>query len=316
MVNDSRPTGALHLLEHGPYAPRCPHGHGPLAATTDPQAPTGAAMVCPTCGARRGLEVTMLSTLLNPGGPASRFDVPLAVGPDTPSPSSTEQTTEIPVVKEPVLATDEIAEADEPTAPEEPAGAQATACVPQTPAAGPDEPSAALADDDTQRLLLDTLWKARAEGTRDDIEEPVTAPRSPTRGQRRDGIIRTTGWLQIGGRMVSSGLWALLAGLALGLALLPVSPWFAAALPLAFYLVWRVSTRWIWPATRAVNRGRAPAEELLPGTAVRLHGPIGPVGIVERVQPARRDRVRIDYEGGTRRVVPAGTRCHLVELRD
>ncbi|QUH02951.1 hypothetical protein HUO13_20915 [Saccharopolyspora erythraea] len=315
MVNDSRPTGALHLLEHGPYAPRCPHGHGPLAATTDPQAPTGTAMVCPTCGARRGMEVTMLSTLLNPGGPASRFDVPLAVSPDTPSaPStlSTEQTTEIPVVREPVP---EAAEADEPAVGEEPVELE-PAWSPQAPADTPDEPSAALADDDTQRLLLDTLWKARAEGTRDDLEEPATAPRRPTRGQRRDGIIRTTGWLQIGGRMISSGLWALLAGLALGLALLPVSPWAVAALPLAFYLAWRVSTRWIWPATRAVNRGRAPAEELLPGTAVRLHGPIGPVGIVERVRPARRDRVRIDYEGGTRRIVPAGTRCHLVELRD
>ncbi|MGP4018903.1 hypothetical protein [Saccharopolyspora sp. 5N708] len=89
MVNntDRHHTSALRVLENGPHAPQCPNGHGPLTTTTDHNAPTGVAMVCPTCGRRRGMEVAMLRTLLNPEN--TNFDQPLAVPTDNPSLAAT-----------------------------------------------------------------------------------------------------------------------------------------------------------------------------------------------------------------------------------
>ena len=285
--------GALHLLEQGPHAPQCPNGHGPLTTVTDPDAPTGAGLACPTCGARRELETSMLRTLLNPDLSATRFDVPLA-GRGAPEPEA-----------EPEPEPEPVAEAEPEPEPR------------RAPEPDTDRLPAPRLDPEpeTERIPVDALWKAPAASTRDDLYQPLPSPRPTPRGLRPDGTIRTTGWLQIGGRTVSSGLWAALAGLALGLALIDFSGWLPPIFAAAGGLGWFVLTRWIRPASAAVNTVHAPVERLEPGTAVRLHGPIGPVGIVEDVVPLRRNRMRIDFDGGTHRTVSDTARCHVVELR-
>ncbi|GAA2793840.1 hypothetical protein [Saccharopolyspora taberi] len=252
MVNN-----ALSLLEQGPYAPRCPHGHGPLTTVTDPDAPTGIGLACPTCGARRELETSMLRTLLNPETSTTRFDVPLA-GRTRPEPAR---------------------------------------------------------EDPTERIPVDELWKAPAPTTRDDLHQPLPSPRPTPRGLRPDGTIRTTGWLQLGHRTISSGLWAALTGLTLGLALIDLTSWLPLILTATGYATWHAQTRWIRPASTAVNLHRTTADRLTPGTAIRLHGPIGPVGIVDEITPVRRNRIRIDLDGGTHLTVPDTARCHVVDLR-
>lgn len=136
------------------------------------------------------------------------------------------------------------------------------------------------------------------------------------RGRRRDGTIRTTGWLQLGPHPVSSGLWATLTGAIPGFTLIHACPWLALVLPAAAYALWRVTTRRLLPASTAVNRDRRRADRLRPGTAVRLHGPIGPVGVITRVTSAADDRVLIAFDGGGTRLLPADAECHVVELRD
>lgn len=267
MVNsdtDRIPATALHILENGPHAPQCPHGHGPLTAAPDEQAPTGAALRCPTCGQRRDTEVAMLRTLLNPG--TARFDTPLRTDPGPPQPtalSPAEVTTEIAA----------ISDAREP------------------------------------------LGKTAPETTRDtDQFDFPDEPPPPPRGQRPDGTIRTTGWLQLGRRPISSGLWAALAGAAPGLALTDLAPWLPVALPVLTCTAWYATTRWLRPASPAVNRERVRADELLPGDPVRIYGPIGPVGIVEQATPSG-DQVLVRFTGGTQRFLPADARCHVAHLR-
>ncbi|KAA5834339.1 hypothetical protein ABT337_11150 [Saccharopolyspora hirsuta] len=269
MVNpDTDRTSALHILENGPHAPRCPRGHGPLTAGPDDQAPTGVALSCPTCGHRRDTEVSMLNTLLNPG--TARFDTPLRTDPTPPRPEV-----------DPAEITAEIAAI-------------------QTDAREP-------------------LGKTAPETTRDSLDPdhfdfPDELP-PPPRGQRPDGTIRTTGWLQLGRHPISSGIWAALAGAAPGLALVDLAAWLPLALPALTCTAWYATTRWLRPASPAINRERLRADELLPGDPVRLHGPIGPVGIVEQVTPDTEQHVRVRFTGGTHRVLPADARCHLVHLR-
>ncbi|RKT88138.1 hypothetical protein SAMN05421805_101425 [Saccharopolyspora antimicrobica] len=260
MVNsgtDRTPTSALHILENGPHAPQCPHGHGPLTAAPDERAPTGVALSCPVCGHRRDTEVTMLRTLLNPG--TARFDAPLRT-----DPAPVEVTTEIAA----------ISDAREP------------------------------------------LAKTAPETTRDtDQFDFPDEPPPPPRGQRPDGTIRTTGWLQLGRHPISSGLWAALAGAAPGLALTDLAPWLPIALPALTCTAWYATTRWLRPASTAINRERVRADELLPGDPIRIYGPIGPVGIVEQVTPGNSDRVLVRFTGGTQRLLPADAPCHVVHLR-
>ncbi len=158
-------------------------------------------------------------------------------------------------------------------------------------------------------------------------KNPVHAPRNQhhdtdppddpaPRGRRHDGTIRTTGWLQLGSHPVSSGLWATLTGAIPGFALIHVCAWLALILPTAAYALWRVTTRRLLPASTAVNRDRRRADQLRPGTAVRLHGPIGPVGVITHLTRVADDRVLIGFDGGGTRLLPADAECHVVELRD
>ncbi|MER7011796.1 hypothetical protein ABT324_10250 [Saccharopolyspora sp. NPDC000359] len=276
MVNpDTDRTSALHILENGPYAPRCPIGHGPLTTTADQQAPTGVALSCPTCGHRRDTEVSMLNTLLNPG--TARFDTPLRTDP-TPPPR--------PAAPSPKL---------------NPAEVTTEIAAIHTDAR---EPLGKTAPQDTTRDNLDA----------DDFDFPDELP-PPPRGQRPDGTIRTTGWLQLGRHPISSGVWAALAGAASGFALIDLATWLPAALPALTCTAWYATTRWLRPTSPAVNRERVRADELLPGDPIRLHGPIGPVGIVEQVTPDTQQHVRIRFTGGTHQTLPADTRCHVVHLR-
>lgn len=239
------------------------------------------------------LRLTMLSNLLDPDAARERLDVPLAVPPDNPS---TARTTEIPRLPGPP---------PERLADEPPAAARACAD--------------AVADTTEIRLLEDEDVDG-GRGLVDDTggddygEHDTTRPRA--RGTRRDGTVRTTGWLQLGRWPVSSGWWALLGGLAAGLVLSGLTPWAVPALALAGWVCWRVATRWVWPSSTAVNVDRVPAEDLEPGTEVRLFGPIGPVGVVDQVTPTRYDQVLVRFTGGTQRFLPTGTGCHVVELRD
>ncbi|MCI2416551.1 hypothetical protein MOQ72_03875 [Saccharopolyspora sp. K220] len=268
MVNEATDrTSALRVLENGPYAPQCPNGHGPLTTTADHDAPTGVAMICPTCG-HRGAQAAMLRTLLNPGH--ANFDQPLAVPTDNPSLAAT---IEIPPVR----------------------------------------------PDNTAR---EPLGKITPESTRDDLSDTDETyfdfpgePAPPPRGQQLDGTVRTTGWLQLGRWPISSGLWAALAGAALGLALIDLNTWLPLILPAAAYAAWFGTVRWLRPASSATNINRVRADELHPGDPVRIYGPIGPVGIVDQVTPASYRQVLIRFTGGTQRFLPADTRCHVVYLR-
>ncbi|MEV0699697.1 hypothetical protein AB0I53_17575 [Saccharopolyspora sp. NPDC050389] len=272
-ATDRHHASALRILENGPHAPQCPHGHGPLTTITDHTAPTGVAMACPECGQRRGMEITMLRTLLNPEN--ADFDQPLTTTPTGPTeptdnPSLT-ATTEIPRVR----------------------------------------------PEDTAREPLGKITPAHIRDDHADSDEAdLDDVPPPPRGQQPDGTIRTTGWLQLGRRPISSGLWAVLAGAALGLALIDLNTWLPLILPAAAYATWFATIRWIRPASAATNLELLHADELLPGDAIRIYGPIGPVGIVDQVTPATNQQVLVRFTGGTQRFLPEDARCHLVALRN
>ncbi|MGW3471019.1 hypothetical protein ACWDKQ_21760 [Saccharopolyspora sp. NPDC000995] len=160
------------------------------------------------------------------------------------------------------------------------------------------------------------------ETTRDNLadadETDFDVPEQPTaahRGHRPDGTIRTTGWLQLGKIPISSGLWAALTGAALGLALIDLQTWLPLTLAAAAFAAWFATTRWWLPASAATNIEQVNADELLPGDAVRIYGPIGPVGLVDQVTLANNQQVLVRYSGGTQRFLSEDTRCHLVQLR-
>lgn len=164
--------------------------------------------------------------------------------------------------------------------------------------------------------VREPLGKTTSESTREETDEfdfpQELAPRS--RGQRPDGTIRTTGWLQLGHLRVSSGWWAALAGAAPGFALTDLATWLPAVLPAVTWTGWFVAIRWLRPASPAINRERVRADGLLPGDPIRIYGPIGPVGIVEQVTPNTNEKVLIRFVGGTQRILPADTRCRIVHL--
>lgn len=133
-------------------------------------------------------------------------------------------------------------------------------------------------------------------------------------GLRPNGIVRTTGWLQLGRRPVSSGLWATLAGFVLTVPFGSVwLPFLTAALGFAG---WRVWIRRLRPASRAVNLALKPVTELEPGEWVRLYGSAGPVGEVEAIQLDHDGRLRVWLHGGQELATPSDRWVRPVELRD
>lgn len=148
--------------------------------------------------------------------------------------------------------------------------------------------------------------------------EPTDVPESQpatARGLRPDGTIRTTGWLQIGTVVVSSGVWAALLGLTAACLLFPHQPLLSSIVAVCGWTLWKVTTVWIRPASTAINRDTVAAADLTPGACLRIYGPIGPVGVLHGISSGRRGRVRLHFGRDTYRYVPADTPCHRVEIR-
>ncbi|KAA2254958.1 hypothetical protein F0L68_29750 [Solihabitans fulvus] len=139
---------------------------------------------------------------------------------------------------------------------------------------------------------------------------------STPRGLCQNGIIRTTGWLQIGSWAVSSGLWAALAGFFL---FLPISydlPWVSWLFAAVGFGVWKYYTTGLRPCSRAVNLAPCAAPELLPGQHFRLYGSAGPVGEVEMFELQPDGWTRIWLTGGEQLVLAPERQVWPVRLRN
>lgn len=152
-------------------------------------------------------------------------------------------------------------------------------------------------------------------------DQPTLPDGATPRGLLELGLVRTTSWLQIGMRPVSSALVAALAALPIAVVIVaalarttPVSG-LVALLPALCYAGWRLLTVRLRPASTARNLGVASAEEVVAGSWVRLHGQIGPVAQVAstRVEDAT---VEVTFVGGAGRSWPHGHRLQLAEVLD
>lgn len=151
-------------------------------------------------------------------------------------------------------------------------------------------------------------------------ESTVDSKPSP-RGMLDDGLVRTTGWLQVGGRRISSGLVAAAVGLLVAVVaavvLLPRAPAVSGAcvvgVPLCCYALWWLTVRGLAPASVARTVGTRPAGALVAGQWVRLYGGYGPVGQVAGMT-VRDETVVVELVGGATRSWPATHEVHLAEL--
>ncbi len=149
---------------------------------------------------------------------------------------------------------------------------------------------------------------------------PVLANGTPPRGLTSAGWVRTTGWLQVGDRPVSSAHLVAVAGLlwaVVGAAvLMETFPVAAGVLiltaPVLCGVSWSFVTRWLWPASVARNVETKRAEELAPGDVIRLHGSIGPIGQVTEV--AFGDDIRVAFHGGEQQSWARDHVVHVAEL--
>ena len=137
---------------------------------------------------------------------------------------------------------------------------------------------------------------------------------STPRGLCPNGMVRTTGWLQIGGTPISSGLWATLAGFFLTIPF-DVSwlPWLAAALGFAGWKTWTLRVQ---PSSRVVNLESKPVAELLPGEWFRLYGSAGPVAEVEALQLEQSGWLRVWLRGGRELTLAPDYQVRRVRLRN
>ena len=96
----------------------------------------------------------------------------------------------------------------------------------------------------------------------------------------------------------------------------------APLFPALGYGCWFLITTWLVPASAARNTGIVAARELKTGTWVRVHGMIGPIGQVARVQPEQEtasstkdsvERVRVSFAGGITTSWPHDHLLHTVE---
>jgi hypothetical protein len=149
---------------------------------------------------------------------------------------------------------------------------------------------------------------------------PAEVDVPPPSGLLDDGLVRTTGWLQLGARPISSGLVAALVCLphavVLALALMPASPVAALLTALLLPLVCagvRLLVHTLVPASRARNVEVLPAGDLTAGLAVRLYGSIGLVGRIRSTAVAD-GQVDVGFEGGTTFTWAADRPVQVVEL--
>ena len=134
------------------------------------------------------------------------------------------------------------------------------------------------------------------------------------RGLCPNGMVRTTGWLQIARTPISSGLWATLAGFFLTIPLGGTwQPFLAAALGFAGWKLWTLR---IQPSSRAVNLESKPVAELLPGEWFRLYGSAGPVGEVEALQLDPGGWLHVWLYGGRQLTLAPDYRVRRVQLRN
>ncbi|MFI9382982.1 hypothetical protein [Kutzneria sp. NPDC052558] len=134
------------------------------------------------------------------------------------------------------------------------------------------------------------------------------------RGLRADGMVRTTGFVQVGRVPISSGVWPALAGL---LAALPFGPsWLPIACAAAGFALWEVWTRYVQPCSWAVNLDSAAASELRAGDWFRPYGGIGPAAQVARAQPAPGDLLHVALRGGRELTLSPDYRVRRVRLRN
>ncbi|MEU0880454.1 hypothetical protein ABZ345_17770 [Lentzea sp. NPDC005914] len=152
----------------------------------------------------------------------------------------------------------------------------------------------------------------------------VSSQGPAARGLLDDGLVRTTGWLQLGTHAVSSEVFCalvfLLHGLVIAIALVPVNPVLAGltvlAAPPCGWALWRLVTTRLLPASRTREAGTVEARDLVAGSCVRFHGSVGPVGEVAAVTSSGDEEVAVRFAGGLRRAWPADHPVHVVELLD
>ncbi|QUQ70251.1 hypothetical protein [Kutzneria sp. CA-103260] len=134
------------------------------------------------------------------------------------------------------------------------------------------------------------------------------------RGLRPNGMVRTTGFAQVGRVPISSGVWPALACL---LAALPFGVlWLPLPCAAAGFILWEVWIHYVQPCSRAVNLDSVPASELQPGDWFRPYGGIGPAAQVALTQPAPGDLLHVWLHGGRELTLSPNFRVRRVRLRD
>lgn len=160
----------------------------------------------------------------------------------------------------------------------------------------------------------------RLPGTMEPLPEgggiPLLPNGSAPRGQLADGLVRTSGWLLVGNRVVGSGLLCALLGAGLAVALVPAEPAWAAAAAVLGFALWRVFARWLRPCSRARNLDRVTAAELAEGMFVRRYGQIGPVARVESATPWTDGMIAVHFTGGGQERWAPARRVWVAELLD
>lgn len=137
---------------------------------------------------------------------------------------------------------------------------------------------------------------------------------STPRGLCPNGMVRTTGWLQIGRTPISSGLWATLAGFFLTIPFgVTWLPFLGAALG---FVGWKTWTLQVQPSSRVVNLESKPVAELLPGEWFRLYGSAGPVAEVEALQLEQSGWLRVWLYGGRELTLAPDYQVRRVRLRN
>ncbi|GAA3430664.1 hypothetical protein [Kutzneria kofuensis] len=133
------------------------------------------------------------------------------------------------------------------------------------------------------------------------------------RGFRPDGMVRTTGWLQVGRVPISTGIWP---AAAFGLMALPFDvPWLPFPCAAAGFALWQVWIRYVQPSSPAVNLDSVPASDLRPGDWFRPYGGIGPAAQVAETRPAPDDLLHVSLRGGRELTLSPDYRVRRVRLR-
>ncbi|MFC0541820.1 hypothetical protein [Kutzneria chonburiensis] len=178
-----------------------------------------------------------------------------------------------------------------------------------------------MTNDDVDRFF--TLFAKRQKENEESGDGPRLADGTSPRGLQPTGLVRTTGWLQIGSRPVSSAFLAALAAFPVAAALVaalmttvPVVGLLIVLLPTLCYGGWRLLTIRVRPASAARDLGTAEVDDVAEGSWIRLHGAIGPVAQVASTSADESALVEVTFVGGGSRSWPSGHRLHLAEVLD